>query len=214
MLPFVVVSRMEKVREVGIEPTERFTVEERMIHATTYRTRAVTMLLARDAHPFALTLQSYRGRGLSGSRLRLHTLCRYASGLVLYFCYRGCITRLSVGAGEFLKTLLKYFARLKAGSLPFGSGSPSVHPLDSAHSIGLPPTYALDRLSSPFMSWTSEGLGFPKAAEGNFPWVRPTRGTTKPPRVWHYEGGDLHGGDLCAGDNLCSYSHTRLSCIG
>jgi hypothetical protein len=37
--------------------------------------------LARDAHPFALILHSSRGREVNGSRLRLHTLCRYASGL-------------------------------------------------------------------------------------------------------------------------------------
>ena len=84
---------MEKVREVGIEPTETVPTHPAAFDAI----RAVTMLLARDAHPFALTLQSYRGRGLSGSRLRLHTLCRYASGLVLYFCCRVCITLLSLG---------------------------------------------------------------------------------------------------------------------
>ena len=53
--------------------------------------------LARDAHPFALTLHSSRGREVNGSRLRLHTLCRYASGRRLDFCCRGCITHLSVG---------------------------------------------------------------------------------------------------------------------
>ena len=37
--------------------------------------------LARDAHPFALILRSSRGREVNGSRIRLHTLCRYASGL-------------------------------------------------------------------------------------------------------------------------------------
>ena len=90
---------MVKVREVGIEPTE---TEALLLAMAVGVFRAVAVLLARDAHPFAPTLQSSRGRGLSGSRLGLHTLCRYASGLVLYFRCRVCITRLSVGAGEFL----------------------------------------------------------------------------------------------------------------
>ena len=71
-------SRKVKVREVGIEPTE---TEALLLAMAISVFRAAAVPLARDAHPFALTLQSYRGRGLSGSRLRLHTLCRYASGL-------------------------------------------------------------------------------------------------------------------------------------
>ena len=95
---------MEKGREVGIEPTETVPTRPAAFDAI----RAVTMLLARDAHPFALTLLCFRGRGLTGSRLRLHTL-----------------------------------AGMQAG-------------------------------------WC---------------WVS-TRGITKPPRVWHYEGGDFHIVDL------------------
>jgi len=59
-------SRKVKVREVGIEPTE---TEALLLAMAIGVFRAVAVLLARDAHPFALTLQSYRGRGLSGSRL-------------------------------------------------------------------------------------------------------------------------------------------------
>ena len=73
---FLCVLGWKRVREVGIEPTETVPTRPAAFDAI----RAVAVLLARDAHPFALTLQSYRGRGLSGSRLRLHTLCRYASG--------------------------------------------------------------------------------------------------------------------------------------
>lgn len=53
--------------------------------------------LARDAHPFALTLRSSRGREVNGSRIMLHTLCRYASGRGLDYCCRGRFTLLSVG---------------------------------------------------------------------------------------------------------------------
>ena len=85
---FLCVLGWKRVREVGIEPTETdslLTGVHIAFRRGSVQVRAVAVLLARDAHPFALTLQSYRGRGLSGSRLRLHTLCRYASGLVLYF---------------------------------------------------------------------------------------------------------------------------------
>ena len=85
---------MEKVREVGIEPTE---TEALLLAMAISVFRAAAVLLARDAHPFALTLLCFRGRGLTGSRIGLHTLCRYASGLVLYYCYRVCITHLSLG---------------------------------------------------------------------------------------------------------------------
>ena len=91
---------MEKVREVGIEPTETVCLLTGVLiafHRVSVQSRAVTVLLARDAHPFALTLLCFRGRGLTGSRIGLHTLCRYASGLVLYYCCRVCITHLSVG---------------------------------------------------------------------------------------------------------------------
>ncbi len=53
------------MREVGIEPTETVPTHPAAFAAI----RAAALPLARDAHPFALTLQSYRGRGLSGSRL-------------------------------------------------------------------------------------------------------------------------------------------------
>ena len=79
--------------------------------------------LARDAHPFALTLHSSRGREVNGSRLRLHTLCRYASGRRLDYCYRGCITLLSVG-GVSSYLFSCYFYCSGAGSFPIGSSSP------------------------------------------------------------------------------------------
>ena len=69
------------MREVGIEPTETVPTHPAAFDAI----RAVAVLLARDAHPFALTLQSYRGRGLSGSRLRLHTLAGMQAGLCYTF---------------------------------------------------------------------------------------------------------------------------------
>lgn len=53
--------------------------------------------LARDAHPFALTLHSSRGREVNGSRLRLAHFSRCASGRGLDFRCRVCITHLSVG---------------------------------------------------------------------------------------------------------------------
>ena len=73
-------SRMEKGREVGIEPTKTVPTHPAAFDAI----RAVTMLLARDAHPFALTLLCIRGRGLTGSRLRLHTLAGMQAG----WCWR------------------------------------------------------------------------------------------------------------------------------
>ena len=81
--------------------------------------------LARDAHPFALALQSYRGRGLSGSRLRLAHFSRCASGRGLDFCYRGCITHLSVGGvSSYLFIVVCY--SIVAGQVPSLSGQ--VHP--------------------------------------------------------------------------------------
>lgn len=43
--------------------------------------RAASGLLARGAHPFALSLQCLHGRGLTGPRLRWHTLAGVPSGL-------------------------------------------------------------------------------------------------------------------------------------
>ena len=71
------------MREVGIEPTETANLPTNLSLSASFR--AVAVLLARDAHPFALTLQSYRGRGLSGSRLRLHTLAGMQAGLCYTF---------------------------------------------------------------------------------------------------------------------------------
>ena len=79
--------------------------------------------LARDAHPFALALQSYRGRGLSGSRLRLAHFSRCASGRGLDYRCRGCITHLSVG-GVSSYLFSCYFYCSGAGSFPIGSSSP------------------------------------------------------------------------------------------
>ena len=75
-------SRKVRVREVGIEPTE---TEALLLAMAISVFRAAAVLLARDAHPFALTLQSYRGRGLSGSRLRLHSLAGMQAGLCYSF---------------------------------------------------------------------------------------------------------------------------------
>ena len=79
--------------------------------------------LARDAHPFALTLHSSRGREVNGSRLRLAHFSRCASGRGLDYCYRGCITLLSLG-GVSSYLFSCYFYCSGAGSFPIGSSSP------------------------------------------------------------------------------------------
>ena len=125
---FLCVLGWKRVREVGIEPTETVCLLTGVLiafHRGSVQSRAVTVLLARDAHPFALTLQSYRGRGLSGSRLRLAHFSRCASGRGLDFCYRGCITHLSVGGvSSYLFIVVCY--SIVAGQVPSLLGQ--VHP--------------------------------------------------------------------------------------
>lgn len=159
---------MEKGREVGIEPTE--TVPTRPACRTEgFRCDPCgASPLARDAHPFALALQSCRGRGLSGSRLRLAHFSRCASGRGLDYRCRGCITHLSVG-GVSSYLFSCYFYCSGAGSFPIGSSSPRC--------------ILLSVLANRFASYLRTG-----------------------PVIIAF-----HIVDLFAGDNLCSYSHTRLS---
>ena len=85
--------------------------------------------LARDAHPFALILHSSRGREVNGSRLRLHTLCRYASGLKIGLSL-SCLYHPSFSwRGEFLISLV--VTSIVAGQVPSLLGQ--VHPGASSY---------------------------------------------------------------------------------
>ena len=98
--------------------------QKRCLLALRLSMRSVRSQTAREGRPsFCSHSPSSRGREVNGSRLRLAHFSRCASGRGLDYCYRGCITHLSVG-GVSSYLFSCYFYCSGAGSFPIGSSSP------------------------------------------------------------------------------------------
>jgi hypothetical protein len=185
-------SRKEKVREVGIEPTETVAYSQRRsIKHRRLSTQSVRSHFARKGRPSLRSDSPFfswaRGEWLPFKVAYFVPVCKRAGiGLSL-----SCLYHPSFGwRGEFLISLV--VTSIVAGQVPSLLGQ--VHPGASSFQcsqLGLPPTYALDRLSSPFMSVTSMVRVDDKQVSLAVP-----RGITKPPRVWRYDVVAFHVGDL------------------
>jgi len=149
-------SRKEKGREVGIEPTETVAYSQRRsIKHRRLSTQSVRSQTARKGRPSLRSDSPFfswaRGERLPYNVAYFVPVCKRACvGLLL-----SCLYHPSFGwRGEFLISLV--VTSIVAGQVPSLLGQ--VHPGASSQQcsqIGLPPIYALDRMSSPFISWTS-----------------------------------------------------------